>query len=179
MQESVQCSHVTVRAVVFGSVTYYLACLEHTRELFPGYADGRVCLVVLEEDVVSGLVSFNQVVFQKERVPFRFHHNIFQVRYLAYEHTRLVGLALLNEIRGDPSLQVFGLSNVYYGPLLVQILVAAGLFRQVLDNQFQPFFVCLLSLHPPGRVPVRLFAVVELVYLDKAVHLAILREQAS
>ena len=99
LQKSVQSTRMAEWSVILTSVAYYLAGLENPWELLAGYADGRICLVILEEYVISGFVPFYQVVLQQERIPLRLNNYVLDVGDLAYQHPGLIGLVLLYEVR--------------------------------------------------------------------------------
>ena len=79
---------------VGGTVTHNLPCLEYAREVFVAHANGRITLVVFQQDVITGLVFLDEVVFKQQRVFFRIHYNVADVGYLAYQNAGLCRLVL-------------------------------------------------------------------------------------
>ena len=137
VQQGVHRRHVAVRAVVSGPAFSALPCLENTGQILRGDSDGRVGFVVLQQHVVVGLISLDEVVFEQQRVFFRFHHDVADVANLRDEQARLIALLFLVEIRTDAPLQVLRLADIDDFPRFIEVLVATRCLRQVEHDSSQ------------------------------------------
>ena len=147
-QHGVHGRDVAVRAVIGRAVPDNLPRAEYAGIILVRHADGRVGLVVLQENVVARLVFLDEVVLQQEGVFFRLDHNVAYVGNLAHEHACLARRVLLAEIGIDAPLQILCLTDVDDDPVLVQVLVDAGAVGQVLHDAAQ-VFVLVEYFHAP------------------------------
>ena len=92
-------------------------------------------------------VAFNQVVFEQQRVFFRFHHHVANVANVRHEQLGFARLLFFVEVRTDASFQVFGLTHINYFSVFIEILVASRCFGQVQHNAFQVGFNFLFVVH--------------------------------
>ena len=102
---------------------------EVSRGVYPGKClfsddDGRVGFVVLEFNVVAGLMLFNQAVFQKKGVHFCGDDNELDVcDFLNEDLGFSVFECLLVEVAGDTFFQVLCLADIQQFPVAVKVLV--------------------------------------------------------
>ena len=114
-----------------------VACGVDAREAFLADDDGRIGLVVLEFDVVSGLVLLDEVVLEEQGVHFSLHHDESDVGDLLDEEPCLsVLVGLLVEIARNALLEALGLSDVQQVALRIEMLVDSGTVRQPLQDAF-------------------------------------------
>ena len=126
--------YVAVGTEVGRPVADNLPRLEDTREILVAYADGRVGLVIFQQDIVARLVFLDEVVLQQQRVFFCIYDDVSDVCNLAYQNPCLGGLVFFRKIGVDTPLQILCFSHVDNGPLLIQVLVDSRTFGQVQDN---------------------------------------------
>ena len=138
-QQSIHRWNVAVWAIISRTVSDDVPCLENAWKVFVAHADGRVGLVVLQQDIVARSVFFDEIVFQQECIFLGFNDDIADVCYLADQHSCLSVRVFPIEIGRDSSFQVFRLSNINDGSFSIQILVNTGAFRQIQYNAFQVF----------------------------------------
>ena len=130
----VECAGVAEGSVVCSCTGYYLAGLEHSREVFVGDTHRRVGLVVLQQYVVAWLVAFYEVVFEQERIFVAGHNDVVYVAYLAHQYLCLPRCLRLEEVGAHASFQVLCLTYIDYGAALVEVLVASRTFGQGRNN---------------------------------------------
>ena len=130
---------MTVRAVVGRPVANDFPGLVDTRKILVADADGRVGLVIFQQDVVTWFVFLDKVVLQQQGILLRIDHNVADICNLRHQHPCLGRLVVFGEIRVHTPLQVLGLSHIDDDSLLVQVLVYARSFRKVQYDSFQVF----------------------------------------
>jgi hypothetical protein len=102
-----------IRAVVGGTV--FLQATRHVdaRITHGSELDVRVSLVVAQQDVIAGLVLFDQVVFERQRFLLVINVNEIDVASFVDQRTGLdVGQTLIQEVAADPGAKVFGLADL-------------------------------------------------------------------
>ena len=102
-----QCIHgryMAVRAIVRGTVAYDFACLEYPGKILVLNANGRICLVILQQDIVPWLIFLDEIILQQQGVFLRVHHNVSDIGYFADEYSCFPRFVFFVEIGGDPSL---------------------------------------------------------------------------
>ena len=140
------------RAEVLACLPVYLACLENAWERLVRNHYRGVCLPVLQQDIIAGVVFLYQGVLEEQRVVLCVHHGIRDIHNLRDEDFRLEPVHLLMEIRGDAALQVLRLAYIYYDAVSIEILVAARFLRHVCHDILQSgesclvFFFCHITL---------------------------------
>ena len=97
--------------------------------------DGRVGLVVLELDVVSRLVLFDEAVLEEQGVHLGGHHDEPDVGNLLDEQPGLAVLVgLLAEVAGHSLLEAFGLADVEQCALRIIVLIHPRAVRKALED---------------------------------------------
>ena len=139
LQQGMRRGDGRIRAVVFRAVVYPPPGEEDAGEALFFYADPRVGLVVLEQDVVARAQGFDQVVFQQQRIGFALYDDKTDVGDLGDHHARLGVRKIFAEIGQYALLQVFGFAHVQDFPFGVVIPVHAGVFRDGLEDQADVF----------------------------------------
>ncbi len=92
--------------------------------LLVGDAEVGVGLVVLQHAVVSGLVAFDEVVFQQQGVDLGSHHSDADVVDVPHQHLDFGALVLIvREVGADAPLQVPRLAHIDDCPRLVKVLI--------------------------------------------------------
>ena len=148
LQNGIHRRYMAIRAEIGRTVADNLSGAKDTRKVFIRHTDGRIGLVVLQQDVVTRLVFLDKVVFEQQGVFLRIDHRVGYVVNLAYKHFRLETVYLLVKIGRHTVLEVLRLAYVYYRAALVVILVAAGLVGHIAYDGLQalePFLVFFFS----------------------------------
>jgi len=119
--------HTAVRPKIAGTIPDHATGKEDSWKIFSTDADPRICLRILEENVIARLELLDKIVLKKQCIRFRFNHGIFGISNLRDHHRSLAGKSLSgHEILSDPLVQVLGLAHINHIPLSVIISVDAG-----------------------------------------------------
>ncbi len=137
LEHVVERGGVGERPVVFAVFAVDLSRLENAGKVFVRDTYGRIGLVVLQQDVVAGLVLLDEVVFEQQRIFVGRHHDVVDVLNLGHQYFCLPPVHAFHEIGGDAALQIFGLADVDDVFVLVEILVAPGRFGHVENDVLQ------------------------------------------
>ncbi len=123
------------------------------REILVADLDPRVGLVILEQDVVARLETFNQRVLQQQGVGLGVHDDMSDLDDLLHQHTHLGAvLPALDEIGGDPFAEALGLADVDDRPLPVDELVDSRRKRKQGHLLLQGQYVAALLLHDKAKL---------------------------
>ena len=115
----------------------------HTREGLAADDDPRICLVVLEKDVVTRLEGLDERVFQQQRILLAVHHKVADLDDLPHQNPNLGRMvAVLHKVRRDTFAQRFGLTYIYNGTVFVEELIYSRRKRQCGDLRLE----CILLL---------------------------------
>ena len=123
--------YIGVGAEIAGTVLYDSACEENLRkdiiaDTYPG-----VGLGILEQNVVFGLVLFDEVVLQQQRIRLALHHGILCIGYFGDHYRGLACEPLLrDEVLRNSLMQVLGLAHIDNVPVSVIVTVNSALMRK-------------------------------------------------
>ena len=121
-----------VRAEIGGAVFADAAGDEDPRKSFTGELDGRVTLVVPEQNVVTWLVLFDEIVLQRQGFFFVVEQNVVDVARFGNQGAGLdVSQPVVIEIAADPGAQPLGLTYVNDAAIRVFVQVHAWPERQL------------------------------------------------
>ena len=119
--------HRPVGPEILRSVVPQLPRRLHTREGLAADDDPRICLVVLEKDVVTRLEGLDEGVFQQQRILLAVHHKVADLDDLPHQNPNLGRMvAVLHKVRRDTFAQRFGLAYIYNGTVFVEELIYLG-----------------------------------------------------
>ena len=123
--------YIGVGAEIAGTVLYDSACEENLRKYVVADAYPGVGLGVLEQNVVFGLVLFDEVVFQQQRIRLALHHGILGIGYFGDHYRGLAREPLLrDEVLRNSLVQVLGLAHIDDVPVSVIVTVNSALMRK-------------------------------------------------
>ena len=125
----VDLTRLRIRAEVFGSVLEDAPCGEDLGEVLLGYADHRIALSILQQDVVVRVVLLYQVVLENQRLVVVSRYHMVDVAYLLHKRLRLA-VAVGQEVLAHALSQAFGLAHVDDDALFVLHQIASGVQRQ-------------------------------------------------
>jgi hypothetical protein len=138
LHQRVHQADVRKRAEILRSVTHDIPGGEDPRKGFILYADPWVGLVILQRDIIPGLVFLNQIILKQERILFGADDDETDVGDLAHQHLHLAAVRVdLRKVAADPFLQILRLPHVDDLVLVVEELVHAGLVWKNLDDAFE------------------------------------------
>ena len=134
--------HVGVRTKVFTAILAHLTGREDPREALLFQHEEWVGFVVLELDVVDGLVFLDHAVLQQQGIGLRGGDDPLDVADFFNQKPGLsVGL-VLREIAGSSFFEVLGLADVEQFPLGIKMLVNPRFLRHALQDRLDVFGGC-------------------------------------
>ena len=135
---------------------------EHLGEVVAGDADPGIRLGILEQNIVLGLVLFDEVVLEEKGVGLGVYYRELGIGNLAHKDAGL-GIEPLrgNKILRDALVKVFCLAHVYHFSLGVVVTVYAGRMRE------QGYF--LFDCHHFGMTKIHKFREVQKALLPVSV----------
>ena len=90
--------HIRKRPIIFRLVLLHSACDEDARKhLLHRHLDIRIAFVILQKNIIIGMMLFNEVTFQEKRFHFGIRYDIFKFADIRYHGTcfcRLIAAAL-------------------------------------------------------------------------------------
>ncbi len=123
--------HGRIGAEISGAVPDEFAGGKDSRKGFVLDDDPRIAFAVLEQDIVSGLKLFDEVVFEQQSVGFAPYDDMPQVGDLTHHDLHFTGMVGSRyEIGAYAALEVLGFAHVYDDPFGVEELVHAGAVGQ-------------------------------------------------
>lgn len=127
IQHAVLHHHRAVGAEILRAVADQLPRGLHPREGFAPHDNPRIGLVVLEQDVVTGLERLDERVFEQQGVGLASHDDVADFDDLLHHHAHLGAVfAALHEVGRHALAQALGLAHIDDGPRPVDELVDAG-----------------------------------------------------
>ena len=139
---------------ISGAVLDDTSCKKDFREIAGRHAYPRICLGVLEKDVVTWLELLDKIVFQEQGIRLGLHHRVFRICNLRNHYSGLACQALRwNEILSHPLMKVLCLTYINDIPLDVIIPIdARGMRKQfylipdIHQNYFIPYLRRILRI---------------------------------
>ena len=129
------CSHIRIGTEIETAVLFDLARDNKTRIALIGNLDEGIGLVVLEHDIVLGLVLLDEVDLKKQGLNIGLGDDKFKIHNLRYQRFRL-SIVASSEIGPHPIAKIFGLPHIDDGTVLVFVNVTARTRRQELELGF-------------------------------------------
>ena len=114
-----------------------VADFEYSGEVVMRDAYGGVGLVIFEEYVVTRFIAFDEVVLKQEGVFLGGDDDVLYVADLADENLSFACCLCFIEIRTDAATQVLGFAYIDDSPGFIEVLIAAGCFREGGYDGFQ------------------------------------------
>ena len=128
-------SHIRIGTEIETTVLFDLARDDEARIALIGNLDEGIGLVVLEHDIVLGLVLLYEVDLKKQGLNIGFSDDKFKIHNLRYQGFRL-GIVAPSEIGPHPIAKILGLPHIDDSTVLVFVNVTARTRRQKLELGF-------------------------------------------
>ena len=128
-------SYVWIRTEIETTILFDLARDDEARIALIGNLDEGIRLVVLEHDIVFGLVLLDEVDLKKQGLNIGLGDDKFKIHNLRYQRFCL-GIVGPSEIRAHPIAKILGLPHIDDGTVLVFVNVTARTRRQELELGF-------------------------------------------
>ena len=127
--------YIRIGTKIEATILFDLARDDETRIALIGNLDEGIGLVVLEHDIVLGLVLLDQVDLKKQGLNIGLGDDKFKIHNLRYQGFRL-GIVAPSEIGPHPIAKVLGLPHIDDGTVLIFVNVAARTRRQEFELGF-------------------------------------------
>ena len=112
---------------VFGTIFDLFTRIKYSGKAFFFDDDPGIGLVVLQVDIVTRLMLFDQAVLQQQRLEFILGDHRSDIRDLLNHDPGAATAQVLVEIRGNPLFEALGLTDVEDASVLIQMLIDPGL----------------------------------------------------
>ena len=129
------CSHIWIGTEIETTILFDLARDDKARIALIGNLDEGIGLVVLEHDIVLGLVLLDEVDLKKQGLNIGLSDDKLKIHNLRYQRFRL-GIVAPSEIGPHPIAKILGLPHIDDGTVLVFVNVTARTRRQELELGF-------------------------------------------
>ena len=127
--------YIRIGTKIEATILFDLARDDEARIALIGNLDEGIGLVVLEHDIVLGLVLFDQVNLEKQGLNIGLGNDKLKIHNLRYQRFRL-GIVAPSEIGPHPIAKILGLPHIDDGTVLVFVNVTARTRRQELELGF-------------------------------------------
>lgn len=128
-------SHVWIGTEIEATILFDLARDDEARIALIGNLDEGIGLVVLEHDIVFGLVLLDEVDLKKQGLNIGLSDDKLKIHNLRYQCFRL-SIVASSEIGPHPIAKILGLPHIDDGSVLVFVNVTARTRRQKLELGF-------------------------------------------
>ena len=128
-------SHVWIGAEIEATILFDLARDDETRIALIGNLDEGIGLVVLEHDIVLGLVLLDEVDLEKQGLNIGLGDDKLKIHNLRYQRFRL-GIVAPSKIGPHPIAEILGLPHIDDGTVLIFVNVTARTRRQEIELGF-------------------------------------------
>ena len=128
-------SHIRIGTEIEATILFNLARDDEARIALIGNLDEGIGLVVLEHDIVLGLVLLDEVDLKKQSLNIGLSDDKLKIYNLRYQGFGL-GIVAPSEIGPHPIAKVFGLPHIDDGSVLIFVNVTARTRRQKLELGF-------------------------------------------
>ena len=129
------CSHIRIGTEIETIILFDLARDDKTRIALIGNLDEGIGLVILEHDIVLGLVLLDEVNLKKQGLNIGLGNDKLKIHNLRYQGFRL-GIVAPSKIGPHPIAKILGLPHINDGTVLVFVNVTARTRRQELELGF-------------------------------------------
>ena len=149
-------SYVWIRTEIETTILFDLARDDEARITLIGNLDEGIGLVVLEHDIVLGLVLLDQVDLKKQGLNIGLGDDKFKIHNLRYQRFRLSIMAP-SEIGPHPIAKIFGLTHIDDGSVLIFVNVTARTRRQEFELGFNQVIHTLYYSKKEGSKSIPLY----------------------
>ena len=129
------CSHIRIGTEIETTILFNLARDDETRIALIGNLDEGIGLVVLEHDIVLGLILLDEVDLKKQGLNIGLGDDKLKIHNLRYQRFRL-GIVAPSEIGPHPIAKILGLPHIDDGSVLIFVNVTARTRRQEFELGF-------------------------------------------
>ena len=127
--------HIWIGAEIETTILFDLARNDEAWIALIGNLDEGIGLIILEHDIVFGLVLLDEVDLKKQGLNIGLSDDKFKIHNLRYQRFRL-GIVAPSEIGPHPVAKILGLPHIDDGTVLVFVNVTARTRRQELELGF-------------------------------------------
>ena len=127
--------YIRIGTKIEATILFDLARDDEARIALIGNLDEGIRLIILEHDIVFGLVLLDEVDLEKQGLNIGLSYDKLKIHNLRYQRFRL-GIMTPSEIGPHPIAKVLGLPHIDDGPVLVFVNVTARTRRQELELGF-------------------------------------------
>ena len=127
--------HIRIGTEIETTILFDLTRDDKTRIALIGNLDEGIGLVILEHDIVLGLVLLDEVDLKKQGLNIGLSDDKLKIHNLRYQRFRL-GIVAPSEIRAHPIAKILGLPHIDDGTVLIFVNVTARTRRQELELGF-------------------------------------------
>ena len=146
------CSHIRIGTEIETTILFDLARDDETRIALIGNLDEGIGLIVLEHDIVLGLVLLDEVDLKKQGLNIGLGNDKLKIHNLRYQGFRL-SIVASSEIGPHPIAKILGLPHIDDGTVLVFVNVTARTSRQKLELGFNQVIHTLYYSKKEGSSP--------------------------
>ena len=118
------CPYIRIGTEIEAAILFDLARDNQTRIALIGNLDEGIGLIVLEHDIVLGLVLLDEVDLKKQGLNIGLGNDKLKIHNLRYQGFRL-GIVAPSEIGPHPIAKILGLPNIDDGTVLIFVNVTA------------------------------------------------------
>ena len=127
--------HIWIGTEIEATIFFDLACDDEARIALIGNLDEGIGLIVLEHDIVLGLVLLDEVDLKKQGLNIRLGDDKLKIHNLRYQRFRL-GIVAPSKIGPHPIAKILGLPHIDDGTVLIFVNVTARTRRQEFELGF-------------------------------------------
>ena len=127
--------YIRIGTEIEPAILFDLARDNHTRIALIGNLDEGIGLIILEHDIVFGLVLLDEVNLKKQGLNIGLGDDKLKIHNLRYQRFRL-GIVAPSEIGPHPIAKILGLPHIDDGTVLIFVNVTARTRRQELELGF-------------------------------------------
>lgn len=127
--------YIRIGTKIEATILFDLARDDEARIALIGNLDEGIGLVILEHDIVLGLVLLDEIDLEKQGLNIGLCDDKFKIHNLRYQRFRL-GIVAPSEIGPHPIAKILGLPHIDDGTVLVFVNVTARTRRQELELGF-------------------------------------------
>ena len=128
-------SHIRIGTEIETTILFDLARNDEAWIALIGNLDEGIGLIILEHDIVFGLVLLDEVDLKKQGLNIGLSYDKLKIHNLRYQRFRL-GIMTPSEIGPHPIAKIFGLPHIDDGTVLIFVNVTARTRRQELELGF-------------------------------------------
>ena len=145
-------SHIRIGTKIETTILFDLARDDEARIALIGNLDEGIGLIVLEHDIVLGLVLLDQVDLKKQGLNVGLGNDKLKIHNLRYQGFGL-GIVTPSEIGPHPIAKILGLPHIDDGTVLIFVNVTARTRRQELELGFNQVVHTLYYSKKEGSSP--------------------------